>query len=398
MSRSLLKRLSRQLAEFGGKALRRELKTPTGIDFSSNDYLGLARHPELLRALQEAVARTKTIGSGGSRLLRGNHVEHEELEAFAARFFGADSALYFASGFDANLSIFSALPSKSDAVVYDERIHASVREGLRSSLARSFPVRHNDAGDFETVIRTARKGGARAVFVAVESVYSMDGDRAPLEDLVEIVHRRDATLVVDEAHATGIYGSRGRGLTEGLNCPGLIAVHTCGKALGASGALVCMPAVAKDYLIHTARPFVFSTAPSPLLAAVVQRALGLVRREPWRREKLLALSQFARNVLSGENPPWNLLGDGTHILPIEFGDAQRTTQIAARLQARGLDVRAIRPPTVPKGGSRLRVSLNALRTEAEVLVLAQALREAADRGITRGSAASTRRQKAADAG
>ena len=373
--KALLERLSHKLSELEASSLSRTLTTADGIDFVSNDYLGLSQHPDLLSAVANALTTDDArVGSGGSRLLRGNHAEHEALEMEAAQFFGAESALYFGSGYDANVSIFSALPSRHDVVLYDELIHASVKEGVRASFAGKRAVRHNDAQAFEDALKHARQRGARGIFIAVESVYSMDGDRAPLVELAQIAERHDAVLVVDEAHATGVFGARGGGLTEDLRIPDLISVHTCGKALGAAGALVCLPKLVRDYLIQTARPFVYSTAPAPLMATAVRCALKLVRREPWRREKLAALTTFARQRLAAGAR--RLLGDNTQILPIELGEAQRTNAAAAFLQRRGFDVRPIRPPTVPEGHARLRITLSVERTRDEVCSLAESLEEA----------------------
>lgn len=376
MSLPLLQRLNRELDALSAGARRRALEPARGVDFSSNDYLGLSGHPALAAALREALERVGRVGSGGSRLLRGNHDEHERLEEEAARFFGAESALYFNSGFDANLALLSALPSRRAALVLDERAHASMKEGARASFARKYAARHNDLGSFEDALRRARKAGARELFIAVESVYSMEGDRAPLAGLLDLAGRHEAALLVDEAHATGVFGPTGRGLTEGLRDPRLIALHTCGKALGASGALVAASRVVTDYLVNTARPFLYSTAASPLLAAVVSRALALVDEEPWRRERLSALSASARRLLPRALSGWRLRGDGTQILPVLIGGEAETLAAARALRERGLDARAIRPPTVPAGQCRLRISLSAERTEEELSRLADALREA----------------------
>lgn len=378
---ALLERLNQRWAELRGRGRARALRAAAGVDFSSNDYLGLSRHPALAAALRGALDRGVPAGSGGSRLLRGHHEEHEALEAEAAAFFGAESALFFASGFDANLAFFSTIPTRRDAVVCDERIHASVKEGLRAGFARAETAAHNDAGAFEAAVLKARAGGAQEVFLAVESVYSMDGDRAPLSDLLGIARRHEATLVVDEAHATGVFGPGGRGLTEGLQGERLVALHTCGKALGVSGALITAPAAVTRHLVQAARPFLFSTAPSPLTAVLVRRALRLVSEEPERRERLSSLSGFARRALGAALRRWTLLGADTQILPLVVGDDAAAVVAADYLQSRGLDVRAIRPPTVPEGGARLRVSLNAERTESEIAALAGALREAEDHAL-----------------
>ena len=347
----------------------RALALPKGVDFTSNDYLGLAQHPGLREALIAALERDGTLGAGGSRLLRGHHEEHARLEAFAAIFFGTEKALYFGSGFLANFALFTTLPDRHDAVVFDERIHASVKEGVHASLAERYRARHNDLDSFEAELKRARERGARRIFVAVESVYSMDGDPAPLADLSALVRRLDAVLVIDEAHATGVFGARGRGLAE--NMTGAITLHTCGKALGVAGALVCASAETVDYLINRARPFIYSTAPPPCLAAAVTRALQLVDEEPWRRERVLELAKLAHIELNPDTP-----FAGSQIVPVILGTDEAALSIAQRVQETGFDVRAIRPPTVPEGTARLRVSVNAGHSEDQIRALGAAVRAA----------------------
>jgi 8-amino-7-oxononanoate synthase len=348
---------------------RRELALPNGIDFTSNDYLGLARHPALREALIAALERDGFVGAGGSRLLRGHHEEHARLEAFAAQFFGSEKALYFGSGFLANFALFTTLADRHDAVVFDERIHASVKEGVHASPAERYRARHNDLESYAAELKRARERGARQVFVAVESVYSMDGDLAPLAELSALARRFDAVLVIDEAHATGVLGSRGRGLADGAQ--GAITLHTCGKALGVAGALVCASGMIVDYLINRARPFIYSTAPPPCLAAAVTRALQLLDEEPWRRERVLELAKLAHAELNPQAP-----FAGSQIIPIVIGADDAALSVARHLQDAGFDVRAIRPPTVPEGTARLRVSVNAGHSEEQIRELGAALRAA----------------------
>jgi len=333
----------------------RALRPRLGHDFSSNDYLGLAADGSLRPAIMEALARGVPIGSGGSRLLRGNHEEHEALEREAASFFGAEAALFFSSGYAANTALLSTLPQRGDLVVHDELIHASGHEGLRLGRAESLPVKHNEPDAFEAAILAWRnRGGRGRVWIAVESLYSMDGDRAPLDQLSALANAHDAVLIIDEAHATGVFGQGGRGLAADLEGgENVITLRTCGKALGCEGALVCGPAVVRDFLVNRARSFIFSTAPSPLMASAVRAALRIVGQEPQRRESLHELAAYAeeRFVRLGATPT------GTQILPLVIGDDKRTMQVAETLQMAGFDVRGIRPPTVPVGTSRLRISL-----------------------------------------
>src|SRR5690606_11216354 len=251
----------------------RRLMPATGADFSSNDYLGLASSALLLDAAQDALARGVPVGAGGSRLLRGNHPEHQALEAEAAAFFDAEAALYMGGGFQANQAIFSTLPMQGDLIVHDALIHASAHEGMRLGRAEARPFVHNQVDDAARVMDEWRASGGRGrVWLAVESVYSMDGDLAPLDALARLAAREDAVLVVDEAHATGVFGPQGRGLAHGVSGP-QVTLHTGGKALGASGALICADKVLIETLVNRARPFIFATAPAPLSAAVLRASL-----------------------------------------------------------------------------------------------------------------------------
>jgi 8-amino-7-oxononanoate synthase len=341
----------------------------TGIDFASNDYLAFADSPELRDAARAALDRGVAIGSGGSRLLRGNHAEHEALEAEAAMHFHAESALFFSSGYTANATLFATLPQRGDLVLYDELIHASVHEGMRLGKATAIAARHNDAQAFADEIAFWRAGGGKGrIWIAVESLYSMDGDRAPLAELAELADRHDAFLIIDEAHATGVFGPAGRGLAADLEGgDNIVTLHTLGKALGCEGALICAARPLTDFLVNRGRGFIFSTAPSPLMAAVARTAITLA--DDSRRARLAALIESAGQLFAAR------LGTcytGTQIVPVILGDNGRTMKVAAILQHKGFDVRGIRPPTVPEGTARLRVSLtlNIGIAEAEALAIA----------------------------
>ncbi|MCG5236144.1 aminotransferase class I/II-fold pyridoxal phosphate-dependent enzyme [Xanthobacter oligotrophicus] len=372
------------LAALGRRGRLRTLAPAQGADFASNDYLGLAQSEELRQAAAAALARGVPLGAGGSRLLRGNHPEHEALEAEAAAFFGAEAALFFAGGFAANAALVSTLPRRGDLVVYDELIHASVHEGLAgaSSAERveAVATRHADAGGVDDAIRTWRaKGGRGRAWIAAETLYSMDGDFAPLDDLCAVAERHDAMLLLDEAHATGVYGPAGRGLAAHLEGrANVVTLHTCGKALGVMGALVCLPRGLKDYMVNRSRPFIYATAPSPLLAATVRAALTLVEAAQDRRDRLMARIAHARGALAGIGLP----ATSSQIQKVILGSDRRATAIAAALQAQGFDVRAIRPPTVPEGTARLRVALtlNVPETALDALVDALRLALAAEPG------------------
>jgi 8-amino-7-oxononanoate synthase len=354
----------RNLERLETRSRRRRLARRSGRDFSSNDYLGLASSSELAAAAEAALAAGVPIGAGGSRLLRGNHEQHELVEQEAARLFGAESALYFSTGYAANSALVATLPHRHDMILYDELIHASVHEGLRLSRAqhKSFP--HNDAGFVEGWNRQWRELGAKGrLWIVVESLYSMDGDRAPLDELIAIADRLDAILIVDEAHATGVFGTDGRGLAENLEGrANVITVRTCGKALGCEGALICAPLIVRDFLINHGRGFIFSTAPSPLMAAILRAALQLLRTQPSRRTRLWAAVTHAQNMLEGIG----LEAGRSQIIPLIVGDESRTMAMAAKLQDAGFDVRGIRPPTVPAGTSRLRISITLNSTMADI--------------------------------
>jgi 8-amino-7-oxononanoate synthase len=333
----------------------RALAPRRGRDFASNDYLALSGSHRLREAIGAAMARGVPAGSGGSRLLRGNDPEHEALETEAAAWAGSATALFLSSGYAANVALLATLPQTGDLIIHDELIHASMHEGLRLTRATALPVPHNDAGAFADAASQWRKAGHKGrIWLAFETLYSMDGDRAPLADLVAIAERHDAIMLIDDAHATGVFGRNGRGLADGLDGRAdTVVLRTCGKALGAEGALVCAPRIVRDFLINRGRPFIFSTAPSPLMAAAVREAIRICADEPERRARLAALSAQAERMLV----PLGAVATGTQILPVMLGDDKRTMRVAGALQDAGFDVRGIRPPTVPPGTARLRISL-----------------------------------------
>ncbi|WP_192244354.1 8-amino-7-oxononanoate synthase [Mesorhizobium silamurunense] len=373
MNVELLARYDATLLGLARKDRLRTLSPRAGLDFSSNDYLGLAASRRLGEAVAAAIARGTPVGATGSRLLRGNAPEHEQLEADAAAFFGADRALFFGSGYIANFALLTALPQKGDLLVLDELAHTSMHEGAQAGRAQFVLAAHNDVDAVEDAITSWRsEGGTGRVWIAVESLYSMDGDRAPMESIVALADRHEAFIVVDEAHATGVWGPDGRGLAtafEGRD--NIIALHTCGKALGASGALVTAPRTLCDYLVNRCRPFIYATAPSPLMAVAVREALAMLSDEPMRRIQLQERVAFAGRQLAERG----LMPSGSQIQPFVIGENRRTMAVAASLQARGFDIRGIRPPTVPEGTSRLRISLTLNVDEADISAMVEALVE-----------------------
>ena len=336
-------RLTERRQAIDDAGLRRTLRPPSGIDLCSNDYLGLAGHPRLKQRMADAVM-AEGVGSTGSRLLRGERSAFARVEDKFARFKGTERSLYFSSGYLANLAVLTTFPEPGDVIFSDERNHASLIDGARLSRARRVVFPHNDAAALERLLR--EDTGAGQKFVVVESLFSMDGDQAPLPEYAVLCRAAGAELIVDEAHAVGVYGESGRGLAGDV----FVSINTAGKALGVSGAFVAGSADAIEYLIQRARPFIFSTAPPPAIAAALEASLEVVDTEPERRERLLARARYLRERLG-------LAGDSP-IIPIIIGENERAVAVALELQAAGFDVRAIRPPTVPVGTARLRVTVN----------------------------------------
>lgn len=369
---ALLAPLTADLDRLAAIGRRRVLAPIAGRDFASNDYLGLAGSARMRDAVTAAIARGVPVGSGGSRLLRGNHDEHEALETEAAAFFGCEAALWFSSGFAANAALLATLPQRGDLIVHDELVHASAHDGMRMARAPYVAARHNDADAVDAAIRDWRRGGGTGTpWIAVESLYSMDGDRAPIDALVAVADRHDAMLLIDEAHATGVFGPDGRGLAAALDGrANVVTLRTCGKAMGSEGALVCGPAVVRDFLVNRARGFIFSTAPSPLMAAAARAGLQALADEPARRGALHDRIAAAARLLA---PCGATVGD-TQIVPLILGDDTRTMAVAGAVQAAGFDVRGIRPPTVPSGTARLRISLTLNIEIDDIAALADTLR------------------------
>lgn len=336
----------------------RELKFANGIDFSSNNYLGLAEHPKIKEAIVNALNLGVSVGSSGSRLLTGNKREHQILEEFAADHFNKEACLFFSSGFLANYALFTTLPERKDFIIYDELIHASVRDGIKASNAKSIKFKHNDLKSLKEKIEKTQSLNVNSIWLGIESIYSMDGDIADISGILDTIKNyKNIYLIIDEAHATGIFGQDGKGFSYNLDYNNLIVLHTCGKALGVSGALVCASHEIIEYLISKSRPFIYTTAESPIIAVAVKKALIVSKEESWRREKLLELIEYTNNNYLNSNHK-------TQIIPIIFNDNLEALSTASFLQSNGFDVRAVRPPTVPS--ARLRISLNSNRTTNEI--------------------------------
>ena len=346
-----------ELAEIEANGLTRRLRLvpPEALVLSSNDYLGLAGRS----------------GSTGSRLTTGTHPEHLELERRLATFKGTEAALFFATGYMANVGVITALAKKGDAILSDELNHASIIDGCRLSGADVIVYRHLDMDDLERKLAACREHRRR--LVVSDGVFSMDGDLLNLPRFLEICRRHDAFSIVDEAHATGVIGKTGRGLFEHFHCdhPDL-TVATLSKSIGSEGGFVCTSQLLVDYLVNRARSFIFSTAPSPETAASALDHLDRLENEPELVEKLRANVSFFLSELYRHGVE---TASESAIVPIVIGDERRATEVSERLLSRGFVVNAIRYPTVPKGKARLRVALNASLTREELSRAAEAIAE-----------------------
>ncbi len=355
--------LFQQLEQRRSQHALRQLKLPAPhmVDFCSNDYLGLARSAAMQEAVHTLLAeRPYMHGSTGSRLLAGNYAWIEEAENNLAAFHDASAGLIYNSGYDANLGLFSCVPQKEDTVIYDQLIHASIRDGIRLGRAQSFSFLHNDVQDLEKKLQRA----SGRVFVAVESVYSMDGDMAPLQAIAALCEKTGAYLVVDEAHATGVVGAQGEGLVQalGLAAACFARVHTFGKAVGCHGAIILGSETLRQYLLNFSRAFIYTTALPHTAIAAIMASYNLFPYMTAAREQLQGLIRHFREatrslqVLPSETPIQIVLTPGN-----EF-----TRKQAAALQEAGMDIRPILHPTVPKGQERLRIVLHSFNTVEEV--------------------------------
>ncbi|MEW6595340.1 MAG: 8-amino-7-oxononanoate synthase [Thermodesulfobacteriota bacterium] len=345
---------------------------PELLDFSSNDYLALGQHPALIAAATEALARYGT-GAGAARLMSGNFPVHQELEQAVASLKGQEAALLFGSGYAANLGIIAALAGRDDTIFTDRLNHASIYDGCRLAGARIARFRHNDLDHLEQMLRKHGAGDRNKKLIVVESVYSMDGDCAPLRELVRLKERYGCLLMVDEAHATGVFGMNGGGIIEEEGVAGCVdlAMGTFGKALGSYGAYVAASQAMIAFLVNRARSFIFSTALPPSVAAASLAAVQLIQREPALRRELHERVAFFKDALRRGGMGADL--GPSQIIPIQFGESARAVAAAERLRAQGLFVPAVRPPTVPEGTARLRFSITRHLDQAELAAAAQAL-------------------------
>ncbi|CAB3394299.1 8-amino-7-oxononanoate synthase (pimeloyl-CoA-dependent) [Kyrpidia spormannii] len=331
---------------------------------ASNNYLGLAQDPRLIEAAHRAMIRYGA-GSTGSRLISGDTELHEALEKRIARWKGTEAALVFATGYMANVALATTLAGEQDVIFSDEWNHASIIDGCRLSRARVSVYRHADPGDLESKIIAA--GPARRRLIYTDGVFSMDGDVAPLPGLLEVAGKYDAFVVVDDAHAGGVLGKRGRGTMEyyGLSpAPRIIQMGTLSKAAGVEGAYVAGAKAVIDYLINRARPFIFSTAPSPAAVGAALAAVEIMEQEQWRRDHLRALASRLRTGLRERG--WRVPEGSTPIIPVIIGEVGETLRLAARLDDAGIFAPAIRPPTVPPESCRIRLTVTAAHRMEDV--------------------------------
>ena len=368
--------IQKELQDLKNSSLYRTLKSVAGeqgpvlivdgrevLNFSSNNYLGIANHPSLAQAAKEAIDRYG-CGSGASRLISGNMILHEELETKIAEYKGAEAALIFNSGFQANTGILAALAGKDDVIFSDALNHASIIDGCRLSRAKAVVYAHGDLGELEAVLK--RAATYRRKLIVSESIFSMDGDEAPLAGIVDLAEKHGAMVMVDEAHATGLYGATGAGVVAklGLGDRVLVQMGTLGKALGGFGAYVAGSRALRDLLINRCRSFIFTTSLPPAVVAMAIAAIDLVKREPERRE---ALSSNCRIMAEGlRSLGFQVGASSSPILPLIIGDAAKCMKFSEHLLERGVFAQGIRPPTVPPGTSRLRITLMATHAREHI--------------------------------
>jgi 8-amino-7-oxononanoate synthase len=364
--------LERKLLERESKHLLRKLTNVNGlIDFTSNDYLGLAASSELFQLIEESVSKqgARRNGSGGSRLLSGNSELAENIESKLAVIFQAESALVFNSGYTANLAVLSSIPTRESTIIYDELAHTCIKDGARLSLARRLSFKHNDLNDLESKMQKA----SGKVFVAVESIYSMDGDCCPLGELVALTDRYNAILILDEAHSTGVTGQGGSGLSvsAGLHDRIGVRIYTFGKAMGVHGACVVGSRMLQQYLINFARPFVYTTALPPHSLTAIDCSFSYLQQNISLQK---TLSQLIHTYLEEVSPLTNRTQSSSSIQTIIVPGNENTIAAARSLQQMGFDVRPILSPTVPEGSERLRICLHTFNTTSQIRDLVNQLK------------------------
>ncbi len=342
------------------------------LSFCSNDYLGLANHPKLIAAMQQA-AGNSGVGSGASNLITGHHRYHDDLEKQLARFVGFPAALLFSTGYMANIGVLGALVGRGDAIFADKLNHACLNDGGYYSLAKFNRFAHNDIVALESLLKVS---SAKHKLIAVDAVFSMDGDIAPLAEYLALCEKYDAYLYVDDAHGFGVLGEHGEGSLNHLKLksPRIIMMATLGKAAGVAGAFVAGQQVVIDYLIQTAKSYVYSTPAPPALSATLTASVQLIEQGDDLRSHLYSLIDYLKNNLNCKK--WTLMPSQTSVQPLLVGNNQDALALSEFLQLRGILVPAIRPPTVPAGTARLRISLSASHSLDDVKKLITAIHQA----------------------
>lgn len=371
MKDDLESRIDQKLEEYTGRGLSRALRVmPSGLrDFTSNDYLGLARSETLAHRVRQRLDDNITMvnGSGGSRLLSGNSLLAEEAEQFLAAISRAGSSLLFNSGYMANVGVLSTIPGRGDTILYDEYAHASIKDGIRLSLADRYSFRHNNMDDLRRKLAN-RRG---TTYIVVESIYSMDGDECPLRDLVNVAADHNAVIILDEAHATGTYGTGGGGLAvaQGVHERIPIRILTFGKAMGVHGACVCCSTKLRDFLINFSRPFIYTTAlPPHSIAAIMCSFEFLGENDHLRHDLEERIGIFQRHYHKET-------GSNSAIQPVRLKGNKYVRNAAAHLQGLGYDVRPVLSPTVREGMERLRICLHVFNSDDDIVALASELNQ-----------------------
>lgn len=341
--------------------------TEDKIDFSSNDYLGIVKN----QLIEKHIPSGLSHGSTGSRLLSGNYKLIEETERIISDFHNAEAGIIFNSGYDANTGLLSCVPQKNDTIIYDQLSHASLRDGIRLSFANSFSFFHNDLKDLEKKLKSVHNDHLK--LVVTESVFSMDGDMAPLKEISDLCEKYGAALIVDEAHATGVIGSKGEGLVQKLNLQDrcFARIHTFGKACGVHGAIILGSEKLKNYLINFSRQFIYSTSLPPASTEAIKISYEIFPSMQKERKHLQELSEMFNNAIS----KYNILKTETPIQAVIIPGNEEVKSIAKIFLENKFDIRPILYPTVPKGQERLRIVLHAFNTIAEVKALLHLLEE-----------------------
>lgn len=356
-------------------ALRQLGSTQNGIDFATNDYLGFAQWETLFNETHSFLVQKNILQNGatGSRLLTGNHSLYSETETSIAQFHHSDSALLFNSGYDANLGFFSAVPQKGDCILYDELIHASIRDGIQLSNAHSYKFKHNDVEDLERLIEKVKATSSNSIYVVTETVFSMDGDTPPLTEMAELCQQHEVYFIVDEAHALGVFGEKGQGIIQMLEIENQIfaRIITFGKGLGCHGAVILGSEELKTYLVNFARSFIYTTGLSPHSVATIKMAYQkLIQNNQALQQLRQNISIFNQNKQLLGLKPLFVQSKSAIQCAIVPGN-EKVKNIALKLQQQGFDVKPILSPTVPEGQERLRICLHSFNSENEITRLLQ---------------------------